>query len=58
MGVVFYFLLGYLKHSAKTAPPIIRTVPMICSGNIVSCKKMTEKITADKGSIYPHIATV
>lgn len=28
------------------------------SGNIVSFRKMTEKITADNGSKYPQIATV
>ena len=36
--------------SPHIAPPIISTAPIICNGNIVSFKKITEKSTADRGS--------
>jgi hypothetical protein len=46
------------KSSPKAAPPNMRMAPITCIKDMLSLKKIIEKITADSGSIYPHIATV
>ena len=44
--------------SLSIAPPIINIAPIVCTNVSFSSKSITENITAESGSIYPHTETV